>query len=388
MANESVRSFRGWIYAILVAICLMLVFFASENLSRMKQPGFYHAPRTSTLSISTKPKNFPKIATESIPLDIESQSAPMESASWIDYRIASENSIALLEPPAGARLAAPISSSIGADPFLEANRNQRSPSVLAESAASESQIVANNVSTVRVSEANEPFERTILSVDRLPHATNNTWPSSIRLLNEIEKTQTLAVAKSATEASDWISRVATEYDRLTHLSLTDEASSRSLETLHGLADEGIKIADSLKENDATIASEIARLSYSIERRYTVWIAVSRCVLKGKTQLVAVRSHAVDTVLLKECLANVEVAIKKTGDAASWNQYLMLDALKQLAASEITGRQGQVDLVRQFLGRVTDSNVSELQRAILASTEVHKLADQVHPLSIGPVDYRK
>ena len=388
MANESVRSFRGWIYAILVAICLMLVFFASENLSRMKQPGFYHAPRTSTLSISTKPKNFPKIATESIPLDIESQSAPMESASWIDYRIASENSIALLEPPAGARLAAPISSSIGADPFLEANRNQRSPSVLAESAASESQIVANNVSTVRVSEANEPFERTILSVDRLPHATNNTWPSSIRLLNEIEKTQTLAVAKSATEASDWISRVATEYDRLTHLSLTDEASSRSLETLHGLADEGIKLADSLKENDATIASEIARLSYSIERRYTVWIAVSRCVLKGKTQLVAVRSHAVDTVLLKECLAKVEVAIKKTGDAASWNQYLMLDALKQLAASEITGRQGQVDLVRQFLGRVTDSNVSELQRAILASTEVHKLADQLHPLSIGPVDYRK
>jgi len=387
MANESERGFRGWIYAILVAISLVLVFFASENLSRVKQPGFYHAPRTSTLSISTKPKNFPKIATESIPLEIESLSPPLESASWIDYRISSLNSIALLEPPAGARLAAPISS-IGSDPFLDANRSQRSPSVLAESAATNSQVVATNVSAIQTTEANEVFERTFLSTDRLSAPTNNTWPSSIRLLNEIEKTKASTVAKSANEAHDWVSRVANEYDLLTNLTLTDEASTQTLEALHVLADEGIKVADSLKETDATIASEIARLSYSIERRYAVWNSVSRCILKGKTQLVGVRSHAVDTARLKECLANVEMAIKKTGDASSWNTYLMLDALKQLAANEITGRQGQVDLVRQFLGRVTVSRVSETQRAILASTEVHKLADQVHPLSIGPVDYRK
>ena len=388
MANEAVRGFRGWIYAILVAICLVLVFFASENLSRIKQPGFYHAPRTSTLSISTKPKNFPKIATESIPLEIESLSIPLESASWIDYRMASENSIALLEPPAGARLAAPISSSIGSDPFLDANRGQRSPSVLAESAATTSQVVATNVSDVRAGEANEPFERTILVTEKSPAAASNTWPSSIRLLNEIEKAQTLAVAKSVTEAQEWIRRVASEYDRLIHLSLSDEASMQSLGRLHDLAEEGVSVADSLKDIDASVASVIARLSYSVERRYAVWSAVGRCVIKGKSQLISVRSHAVDTARLKECLANVEVAIKKTGDARSWHQYLMIDALKQLAANEITGRQSQVDLVRQFLGRVTDTRVSETQRGILASSEVHKLADQVHPLSIGPVDYRK
>ena len=187
MANESVRGFRGWIYAILVAVCLLLIFVVSENLSRLKQPGFYHAPRTATLSISTKPKVFPKIATESIPLAIESMSSPTERDSWINYRIASSASIALLEPPAGARLTAPISSIIGSDPFLDSNRSRRSPSVLAESAAGSTQTVATSVSSIRQTNTSEPFDRTWLTSDHIMTVNNNAWPSSTRLLNEIKK---------------------------------------------------------------------------------------------------------------------------------------------------------------------------------------------------------
>ena len=159
MANESERGFRGWIYAILVAVCLILIFFASESVSRLKQPGFHHAPRTTTLSISATPIVFPKIATESTPLAIETLIAPTESDSWIDYRIAARTSIALLEPPAGARLSAPITSTLGSDPFLDLNRNQRSPSVLAESAASLTHTIATSVSSIRPSNANESFDR-------------------------------------------------------------------------------------------------------------------------------------------------------------------------------------------------------------------------------------
>jgi len=388
MANESVRGFRGWIYAILVAICLMLIFFASESLSRLKQPGYYHAPRTATLSVSTKPKVFPKIATDAIPLEIESLSSPIESASWIDYRIASQNSLALLEPPAGARLAAPIASTIGSDPFLDPNRNQRSPSVLAESAASETQVTATTVSSSRNNYANESFDRTWFSPDRLPAANPNAWPSSASFLSEIEKLKTSSSNKSARQVQDWVDRISTAYDRLTWLPLTDEASADALESLHTLANEGVKIAELSLEKDAVLASEIARLSYSIERRFAVWNAVNGCIIKGRTHFVAARKHEVDTGHLNECLANVKLAITRTGDATSWSRYLMLDALNQLASGEITGRQHQVDMVRQFLGRVTDPRVSETQRAFLASVEVHKLADQVHPLSIGPVDYRK
>ncbi|HUP77620.1 MAG TPA: hypothetical protein VM260_03595, partial [Pirellula sp.] len=204
MAYESVRGFRGWIYAILVAVCLLLIFVVGENLSRVKQPGFYHAPRTATLSISTKPKVFPKIATESIPLVIESMSSPTERDSWIDYRIASSASIALLEPPAGARLSAPISSSIGSDPFHDSSRNQRSPSVLAESAAVSTHTVATSVSSIRQNNTNESFDRAWLTSDHIVTVNSNAWPISTCLLNEIKQVQSLSTNKAASEVQNWV----------------------------------------------------------------------------------------------------------------------------------------------------------------------------------------
>ena len=388
MANESVRGFRGWIYAIFVAVCLLLIFVVGENLSRVKQPGFYHAPRTATLSISTKPKVFPKIATESIPLVIESMSSTTEWDSWIDYRIASSASIALLEPPAGARLTAPISSSIGSDPFHDSSRSQRSPSVLAESAAGSTHTAATSVSSIRQNNTNEPFDRTWLTSDHIVTVNNNAWPISTRLLNEIKQVQTVSTNKAASEVQNWVGEISSNYEKLTQQLLVDETSAETLESLRALVTQGYKIAKQTLETDAALSSDVARLSYSIERRTAVWTAVSSCVLKGKTHLVAARNHHVDSRQLKECLANAQMAIQKTGDASNWSQYLMLELLKQLAADEITGRQDQVDLVRQFLGRITNNRLSEAQRSVLASTEVHKLADQVHPLSIGPVDYRK
>ena len=388
MANESVRGFRGWVYAILIAVCLVLIFFASENFSRVKQPGFYHAPRTATLSVSTRPKTFPKIATESIPLEIESLCVPVESASWIHYRIGSGNSLALLEPPAGARLAAPIASTIGSDPFLDASREQRSPYVLAVSAASSSQAIATNVSAIRYDTSSDAIDRDPLLTERSPLANNNAWPSSARLLNAIAKIETVSMNKSEVQVQNWVARISAAYDSLTSLALTDDASSDVLDSLHRLANEGVTLAETTLAKDAVLASDIARLSYCIERRFAVWNAISTCVLHGKTRFIAVRKHEVDASRLRECLTGVSSAIQKTGDANSWTQYLMLDSLNQLASGAITGRQDQVDLVRQFLGRVTDTRVTETQRAILTSTEIHKLADQLHPLSIGPVDYRK
>ena len=388
MANESERGFRGWIYAILVAICLLLIFFASESFSRVKQPGFDHAPRTSHLVVSTKPKVFPKIATESIPLEIETISGPTESATWLDYRIAPSHSIAMLEPPAGARLVAPIALSVGADPFLETNRNPRSPSILAESAANSSQTTAINVAASRPIDSNELADRNWFGFDRASFAPNGTWPNSTRLRNELEKTKSLSATKNQIPVVGWVTNISIQYDLLTEQKLSDETTPEILVKLQKLADEGVAFAGQLIEKDSELSSEVARLSYSIERRVAVWTAVSTCVTKGRSHFVSARKHEIDAGRLKEALANVKSAVQKTGDAASWRQYLLLDSLDLLAAEEITGRQNQVQIVRQFLGRVTEPSVSAVQRAVLASTEVHKLADQLHPLSIAPVDYRK
>ena len=387
MANESVRGLRGWIYAIFIAICLILIFFAGENLSRVKQPGFYLAPRTATLSVSTKPKTFPKIATDPIPLEIESLCVPFESATWIEYRIGSGNSLALLEPPAGARLAAPIATTIGSDPFLDASRGQRSPSLLAETAASSTQTIATSVSTVRSSSI-DSIDKNAFATEHSKLTNNNVWPSSARLLAHIAQIEISATNKSEAEVQNWVARISSTYDSLTGLALTADASTDVLESLHLLANEGVTLAEKTLAKDAVLASDIARLSYCIERRFAVWNAVSNCVLQGRTRFIAARKHDVDAAHLLDCLASVSLALQKTGDANSWSKYLMLDSLNQLASGEITGRQDQVDMVRQFLGRVTDPRVTITQRTILNSTEVHKLADQVHPLSIGPVDYRK
>ena len=389
MANESARGFRGWIYVIAVAICLLLMFFASENLSRMKQPGFYHAPRTATLIFSTKPKSIARIATESVPLAIEPVNETLVSSVWHEYRSTSQSSITMLEPPAGARLSAPIAIVNNRDPFLDSMNLQRSPTVLAENAAQSTQTTtATNVSLVRPVDTITPLAQPSLFENRETTSNLQNWPNSPKLRTEIERTMRLATSKSNSDVQDWVSRISSVYGEITSLSLTDDAAAEHIEAMHSLSVDGLALAGTLLSSDANLASDVSRLSFSIERRYAVWSAVSKCVFKGRTQFISARKHEVDSDKLNTCLQDVQRAIRATGDAPSWNSYLMLESLTKLGAGQIAGRQEQVELVREFLARVTDPRVSEPQRQVLASTEVHMLADQVHPLSIGPVDYRK
>lgn len=388
MANESARGFRGGLYAIVVAICLLVIFLASESFSRIKQPGYYFAPRTATLSVSTKPRTVPRIATEPIPMSIEPMTETLGSAAWLDYRSQAQSSLALLEPPAGARLSAPIASSSGSDPFLDAIQSQRSPSALAQNAASDTQTTATNVSVVRPHESTPSTDIPAAGTIRTNLVPTNAWPNSTKLIHEIQSVEQLATSLRNDEVLEWLKSISSSYDQLTTLAISDSDSLSALDGLHQLSIQGVKLSEQLSETDSVLASEIARLSYSIERRYAVWNAVSACVMHGRTKFVAVRRYEVDSAKLQECLAAAQIAIQKTGDAKSWQQYLMLDSIKQLAAGTITGQQEQVALVREFLARVTDPRVSESQRAVLASAEIHKLADQVHPLSIGPVDYKK
>ncbi|MEQ1828065.1 MAG: hypothetical protein ABL921_19040 [Pirellula sp.] len=386
MANESARGFRGWIYAVFVAFCLLMMFFASEYLSKLKQPGYYRAPRTAWLNVSTKPINIPKIATEAVPLPIEPLNESLDSATWVDYRSTQASTISMLEPPAGARLSAPVSSSPLHDPFLEAINFQRSPSMLAESAAQSSTIVTQ-VSEIRPVD-DMPREQHVPVELKNVSAVDNTWPPSPKLNREMRAVLEIADANSNLEIVDWVANVELAFGRLESTPLNDAASLDILGSLHSLSERGTTLALELAKSKTAVASAVSRLSYSIERRYAVWISICKCILQNKTKFVSARKHEFDSERLTACLLDVSQVIQRTGDPESWKQYLMLDSLNKLATGQITGRQDQVDLVREFLSRVTDTRVSEVQRQVLAGAEVHKLADQVHPLSIGPVDYRK
>jgi hypothetical protein len=363
------------------------MFFASEYISKLKQPGYYRAPRTAWLSVSTKPNHIPRIATESIPLSIEPLNETLDSAAWVDYRSSSAYSISMLEPPAGARLSAPIATGPRLDPFLEAPQSQRSPTMLAEHAAQSSTVVAATVSDVRSVVDGMPDHRPVL--DAIPGAAvSNTWPASRKLNNEVDAIRQLLSNQPNTEIDAWLNQLESTCQQLQSTPLNDSASLHLLSQLQESATLGTRLASDSMNAYPKLASEVARLAYSLERRHAVWLAVCQCVLQSKTKLVSVRKHEVDADRLAECIHEVQKAIQRTGDAASWQRYLMLDSMTNLANNRITGKEDQVNLVREFLGRVTDSRVNEAQRQILASAEVHRLADQVHPLSIGPVDYRK
>jgi hypothetical protein len=385
MANESGRGIRGWSYATLVAICLLVIFLAGEHLSRLKQPGYYHAPRTSWLSVSTKPTRIARIATEPIPLAIEPLNETLDSNAWIDYRSASGSSISMLEPPAGARLYAPVAIGPQRDPFLDAINFQRSPSVLAQDAAKSTAITVSQITELTEEPERDSIGPTEPSLNAI---ISNRWPNSSKLSAELQSTQQSAISKSNTDVMSWVEKIDSTCRQLSETALNDSKSVEIIGALQLLSSDGSKLASSLLLSDPMFASEISRLSYSIERRCAVWQAVSRCVLQGRNKYVSARKHEIDAVQLSAKLEEVKTAIQRTGDPASWNRYLLLESLQQLASGEISGLQEQVDMVREFLARVTDPRVSDSQRQILSSVEVHKLADQVHPLSIGPVDYRK
>lgn len=402
MANESARGLRGWVYAAAFAICLLIILTASEQFSKAKRPGYYHDPRTSTISVSTTPKWIPKIATELIPLDIEPLRETSENTAWLNYRSASAPSIAMLDPPSGARLSAPIAVPNSLDPFLEAIQQQRSPSALAERAAQSNPTFATSVSVTRPVDSLPSDMASPLATFRdisegaIPslsprHETStirkgNAWPASVSLIREIELLRITSGRNQ--DVQSWLDGVTSGYDHLQSLKLNDNQSIVTLDELHGFADQGVALATEVADQDATLSREVARLAYSIERRVSVWSSVARCVSHDRAQFVSVRKHEFDSADLMECIKKVEVSLQATGDAKSWESYLMLDALKGLASGDTKSQQAQVDLVRQFLGRVTDTRVAETQRRILISTEVHKLADQLHPISIGPVNYQK
>lgn len=402
MANESARGLRGWVYAVAFAICLLLILSASERFSKAKRPGYYHDPRTSTISVSTTPKWIPKIATESIPLGIEPLLESADNTAWLNYRSASASSIAMLDPPSGARLSAPIAVYNVADPFLEAIQQRRSPSALAEQAAQASQTFATIVSVTRTVES-IPTDSSNLDINfrdstfgvnpsLSPRYETSAirkgkgWPVSPSLVREIEILRRTSASNSEVEL--WLDSLCSNCDLLQTLDLNDDHSIATLDVLHGLADKAVSLGNDIASNDSALAREVAQLAYAIERRVSVWSAVARCVNRDRAHFVSVRKHEFDSSILLESIQNVEKSLRATGDTKSWETYLMLDSLKGLAAGHVTGRQGQVDLVRQFLGRVTDTRVSESQRRVLISSEVHKLADQLHPISIGPVNYQK
>ncbi len=385
MTVDTARNLRGWMYAGIVAICLLLIFFAGENYSRMKQPGYYHEPRTSNISISTSLKHIPRIATEEmIPLSIEPIASSIDQSVWINYRSEAASSIALIEPPAGVKLSAPIAPAMS-DPAWDPQRRQSQSWIALQTES----IPASNVSTIKATEPIKERDRLATDVHTSAIANPNAWPIATELTGDVDKLAAIATTRMDQQVQDWALEIRRIYDALRNVSITDPVSTTLLHEWGTMAEKGAPLANELSLDESTrdLALMIARVMHAVERRRAVWTSVHECV-RSRSTLVSARHHTVDSESLQRAIVDVKGFLKTTGDADAWHRYLMLDAIAALTLDEAGKDREQARLVREFLSRVTDPKLSEVQRGILTSKPVHRLADAVHPLSIGPVDYHK
>ncbi|MCE2810912.1 MAG: hypothetical protein LW850_10960, partial [Planctomycetaceae bacterium] len=131
----------------------------------------------------------------------------------------------------------------------------------------------------------------------------------------------------------------------------------------------------------------------IQRRAIVWDRVYQCIgldttVSDSQKFVSLRRSELDYSKLAEDLEMVRSALEATADSANWSEFLMLDQIEKLASGSLANQEQQIQVAQEFLGRLTFSRVSDEQKKVLASREIQTLAEDVRPLTVIPVDYRK
>lgn len=382
MRRETTRGGRGWIYAILVAICLVLVFYIGGIVTQQRGVT-YRDSRTTVLKVSTMPKAPTRIATDNIPLEIEPLEQVLASQAWTDYRREYTHSIALLAPPAGARLLAPISQS--SEDRMPSPNYGRDPVQIASDAAQDVEVQASLVSAAR-DDWSASIHRSPPSVEHIDAPSGRkSWPQSVQLRNLLLETFSIVEAERSDEARLQLNQISEALESLAEVEIKETRSRTQLELLREGGLQCSEIASQVADQQGRLSNALIRLAYAIERRSSVWLAVHDCVARGE-QLVSLRQHEISSQSVIEKIATLERVLQKTGDVSNWKEYLLLDRVLAMALDGIRGDEAQVTLARDFLARVLNPNTLDAQRAVLTSPEVHDLADLMHPLTIRPVDY--
>lgn len=376
MSNRSGSSVRGVRYAIAIGVAMVLLFCAGEWMSHWKRPGYYRASRTTTLSVRAQPGKAIKISAEPLPIVAEAPLELLDRSSWSAYRSEAPSRLERLEPPAGARLAAPVSLALS-DPFVE---SLSVPARSLESVAVKDSIEASTISVAT------PVVVRIGGGGTATDAWDRNWPRPTQLEEEVASGQGLPIAGSDAEVRGWFNEIQKVVSELQTHPIGSQRGGELLQSLQGLVPLGYDLA-TRHSQDLPAARVFSRIAYAIERRCAVWTSVHQCVSNSRSYS-APRKYAIDSDRMMEQLESARKALASTDDIAGWNSYLMLDRIEDLAQGRIGSKDDQIQVARQFLHRVTSTKVSPEQLRVLRSAAIHRLADQVHPLTIKPVDYRK
>lgn len=376
MTNRSGSGRTGIRYAIALGLTLAILFLVGEYVSDWKRPGYFRAPRTTTLSVRAQPGKAIRISAEPLPIQTESPVELFSGSVWAAYKSEAPTPLEMLEPLAGAKLSAPVSTELS-DPFPESR-----PLFAWNRGGSE---LTDSIEASTVSRATPLVIRMEEKGDD-PEAWGRHWPRPAALQMQLQRVRALPSVSSDLEAREWLLRVEQVMTDLPSHAIGDPSGNELLNSLEGLVVRGQELVVA-RSGDLESVRNLSRVVHGLERRRAVWTAVQQCMLRGDGY-VAPRNYSIDSALLVSRLKDAKKALQSTEDIKGWNDYLMLERIEALATGQITSKEEQVALARGFLRRVTSTRVSPDQIKVLRSASIHRLADQIHPLTIQPVDYRK
>ena len=401
MTIRSTKSVSGWIFALLAAIIASFLFLFGPDLVSPKSKRFAFPERTAVVQTIETPVSKSKIVSEPIHIETYSQEDLALKSDLSAFRTPAPTSIAMIEPTSAVRITAPVSSG-WTNPF-ESNRpgvligaKSGSKSGVAIPSIAVSSTTQTPGQVASVAAASDPlFQRPEVSSSL---QSNRNWPLATSLLSRSAMLTEQLQQSLSGEIASWPTQVQQLFETFSQVPISSDRSEELLAQARMLAAQGFAWAESNLEQQTEQAIGVSQLAHAVQRRSIVWSRIYECLNSDLPSLspqptdgqrfVSATGSQLDYSRLRVDVELVRTALKGTMDAENWTEYLLLDQLDRLADGQVTDRTKQIELAREFLGRLTSSRISENQKKVLYSREIQALAQNIRPLTTHPVDYRK
>ena len=415
------KGIRGWIAALTVGIMLTVVAVFVEQKLQVPSARYYHASQTAeSAGATTQPRGITLavdpglIATEQFPLADRTPLARNDSeqrndtASLLRRPPEPSMQVVLRAPTAHDLDVMPLTTSTSHIDYLMDAINRAFESPI--------QVVSEKKEQPKPEVNMQGFER--LSNSPGPTATIGRFPQPNSLLLQLEdldqKLRTPSsqfvsikdgnagagnysiardsakpkyVSTAASNVGSWIGEVNASIIRLVNSDGLGKASGNAeLERLSAFAAQAPSLATSL--NDKALSSKTIRVGYALERRLSVWRAVSHC-LQTEPVIAKPQFDGEDARRqIQSLLVRIESRLPSSGDADGWYRYLKLDELKAWSQDNDDVWEEGNTLATNVLSRLRWERLNEQQRNFIDQPEFNELAMHLTAWARQPVDYRQ
>ena len=232
-------------------------------------------------------------------------------------------------------------------------------------------------------------ESLLLSFDRLEQriaghdGENNRYVAepSIATSSSLDATSRRMLTSWIAESRETLKRIVFEFG------LENPQSQIEIEGLANTASQVARQAESM--GDYELAADVIRISYSVQRRADVWLAVRSCLDSTSIALSSsARSPERTNESLLQVVGNVQQKLGDSAEGMAWRQFLMVDELSQWLQLPQSNLIENPQLISKVRERLLWPDLEPAQQAMLSGREFQDLAATLSLADRQNVDYRE